>query len=234
MCVCVWGGWGWGGAPCRTLWRLARSLHAPAAGGHRGTPTPARLTCTCAPNGEQANGEFRGPDAAERYAETVQRACDAKGGKMGAFFIESGMSVAGVIIPPKDYLKRCYAIVRGAGGVCIADEVQTGFGRVGTHWWAFEQYGVVPDIVTMGKPFGNGMPLAAVVCTKEVASRVPPPPPSLPPSLPPSPCSLLAPHPQALCSSHNEPTCDVRTGAIQACVFVSSRRRTRLCVRAEA
>jgi 4-aminobutyrate aminotransferase-like enzyme len=59
--------------------------------------------------------------------------------------------------------------VRGAGGVCIADEVQTGVGRVGDHWWAFEQQGVVPDIVTMGKPFGNGMPLAAVVCTRALS-----------------------------------------------------------------
>jgi 4-aminobutyrate aminotransferase-like enzyme len=92
------------------------------------------------------------------------------GGRVSAFFIESGMSVAGVILPPPGYLTECYALVRAAGGVCVADEVQTGFGRFGSHFWGFQQQGVVPDIVTMGKPFGNGMPLAAVVCTRAVAA----------------------------------------------------------------
>lgn len=88
---------------------------------------------------------------------------------MAAFFVESGMSVGGVILPPSGYLPSAYESVRRAGGVCVADEVQVGFGRFGEHFWAFEQQGVVPDIVTMGKPFGNGMPLAAVVTTKEIA-----------------------------------------------------------------
>jgi 4-aminobutyrate aminotransferase-like enzyme len=61
-------------------------------------------------------------------------------------------------------------MVRAAGGVCVADEVQVGFGRVGSHWWAFETQGVVPDIVTMGKPIGNGHPLSALVTTREIAS----------------------------------------------------------------
>ena len=64
------------------------------------------------------------------------------------------------------YLRECYAHVRDAGGLCVADEVQTGFGRFGVHYWGFQQQGVVPDIVTMGKPFGNGMPIACVVTTK--------------------------------------------------------------------
>merc|ERR1712060_945487 len=66
-------------------------------------------------------------------------------------------------------LTTAYEAVRSAGGVCVADEVQVGFGRFGDHFWAFEQQGVIPDIVTMGKPFGNGMPLAAVVTTRAVA-----------------------------------------------------------------
>lgn len=70
---------------------------------------------------------------------------------------------------PADYLKSVYASVRAAGGVCIADEVQTGLGRIGTHFWAFEAHGVVPDIVVMGKPLGNGHPLAAVVTTRAIA-----------------------------------------------------------------
>lgn len=70
---------------------------------------------------------------------------------------------------PKNYLKETYQYVREHGGVCIADEVQVGFGRTGKHWWAFELQNVVPDIVTMGKPMGNGHPVAAVITTKEIA-----------------------------------------------------------------
>jgi 4-aminobutyrate aminotransferase-like enzyme len=83
------------------------------------------------------------------------------------------MSVGGVIIPDKGYISQSYKHVREAGGVCIADEVQTGFGRLGDkYYWAYQQAGPegVPDIVTCGKPFGNGMPLAAVVCTDAVSA----------------------------------------------------------------
>ncbi|MBZ0289312.1 MAG: aminotransferase class III-fold pyridoxal phosphate-dependent enzyme, partial [Anaerolineae bacterium] len=75
----------------------------------------------------------------------------------------------GQLALPDDYLKAAFEHVRTAGGVCVADEVQVGFGRVGTHMWAFEAQGVVPDIVTMGKPIGNGYPLGAVVTTRAIA-----------------------------------------------------------------
>jgi 4-aminobutyrate aminotransferase-like enzyme len=88
----------------------------------------------------------------------------------GAFICESILSCGGQIVLPENYLREAYRHVRRAGGVCIADEVQTGFGRVGSHFWAFETQGVVPDIVTMGKPIGNGHPLAAVVTTPEIAA----------------------------------------------------------------
>ena len=65
--------------------------------------------------------------------------------------------------------RQAYEAVRGAGGVCIADEVQTGYGRTGTHFWAFEKYGVVPDIVVLGKPIGNGHPIGAVITTRAIA-----------------------------------------------------------------
>ena len=71
---------------------------------------------------------------------------------------------------PDGYLAEVYRLVRAAGGVCIADEVQTGFGRVGTHFWAFEQHAVVPDIIVLGKPMGNGYPMGAVITTPEIAS----------------------------------------------------------------
>jgi alanine-glyoxylate transaminase/(R)-3-amino-2-methylpropionate-pyruvate transaminase len=73
---------------------------------------------------------------------------------------------------PDGYLKESYAHVRAAGGVCIADEVQTGFGRTGAHFWGFENQGVIPDIVTMAKGIGNGCPLAAVVTTPQVATAL--------------------------------------------------------------
>src|SRR5262252_11188856 len=78
-------------------------------------------------------------------------------------------SVGGQIVFPPAYLAEVYRHVRAAGGVCIADEVQVGFGRLGTHFWGFETQGVTPDIVVLGKPIGNGFPLAAVVTTNDVA-----------------------------------------------------------------
>jgi 4-aminobutyrate aminotransferase-like enzyme len=87
-----------------------------------------------------------------------------------AFIAESWPSVAGQMSLPADYLAAVYKAVRSAGGVCIADEVQTAYGRLGAHFWGFEAYGVVPDIVVLGKPIGNGHPIGAVVTTPEVAA----------------------------------------------------------------
>ncbi len=88
---------------------------------------------------------------------------------LSAFFCESILSCAGQVVLPDGYLAEAYKAVHEAGGVTVADEVQVGFGRVGTHFWAFETQGVVPDIVTLGKPIGNGFPLGAVVTTREIA-----------------------------------------------------------------
>jgi 4-aminobutyrate aminotransferase-like enzyme len=85
------------------------------------------------------------------------------------FIAETMPSVAGQIVLPDGYLNQVYDAVRGAGGVCIADEVQTGFGRIGTHFYAFEKYGIVPDIVVLGKPIGNGHPIGAVITTRTIA-----------------------------------------------------------------
>jgi 4-aminobutyrate aminotransferase-like enzyme len=87
-----------------------------------------------------------------------------------AFFAESLQGCGGQIVYPPGYLRAAFEAVRAAGGVCVADEVQVGFGRIGEHFWGFELDGVVPDIVTMGKPIGNGHPLGAVVTTPEVAA----------------------------------------------------------------
>jgi 4-aminobutyrate aminotransferase-like enzyme len=88
---------------------------------------------------------------------------------VAAFFAESVPGCAGQIVLPDGYLEAAYGHVREVDAVCVADEVQVGFGRVGSHWWAYETQGVVPDIVTLGKPIGNGHPMGAVVTTPEIA-----------------------------------------------------------------
>jgi len=111
------------------------------------------------------NGPFYNSDG---YHNQVVDACSKN--KIAAYIAESGLSIGGVVIHPENYLKNVYKTVRENGGVCIADEVQVGFGRYGTSFWGFEHSEVVPDIVTMGKPIGNGMPLACVCCTEAVAT----------------------------------------------------------------
>ena len=121
---------------------------------------------------------YRGPykygdaNAGKKYAADVQRIIEdlKKEGKAPAVFIcETLLGVGGQIPLPENYLKTTYEYVRAAGGVCIADEVQVGFGRIGDHFWGFELQNVVPDIVVLGKPIGNGHPLAAVIVTNEIA-----------------------------------------------------------------
>ncbi|MGB0835639.1 MAG: aminotransferase class III-fold pyridoxal phosphate-dependent enzyme [Psychrobium sp.] len=104
-----------------------------------------------------------------QYAVDKINQLSNSGKPLGGFICESLQGVGGNLIMPNGYLKTVYQAVRAAGGICIADEVQVGFGRVGSHWWAFETQDVVPDIVTLGKPIGNGHPLAAVVTTKAIA-----------------------------------------------------------------
>jgi len=119
--------------------------------------------------------DYPGQDLGKMYADEVAQAIakmQKEGKRPGCFIAESLQSCGGQILPPPNYLREVYKHVRAAGGLCIADEVQVGFGRVGTHMWAFQTQGndVVPDIVTMGKPMGNGHPVAAVVTTEEVAA----------------------------------------------------------------
>lgn len=110
------------------------------------------------------------PEAGRCYADDVKNLVDlATSGRVAGFIAESIQGVGGAVVFPDGYLQHAYAHVRAAGGVCIADEVQAGFGRTGTHYWGFETQGVVPDIVTMAKGIGNGAPLAAVVTTPEIA-----------------------------------------------------------------
>lgn len=113
------------------------------------------------------------PEAGRKYADDVKELIDyATSGRIAGFIAESIQGVGGFVEFPPGYLKHVYEHVRAAGGVCIADEVQTGFGRTGTHFWGFETQGVIPDIVTMAKGIGNGCPLAAVVTTPQIAQSL--------------------------------------------------------------
>jgi alanine-glyoxylate transaminase / (R)-3-amino-2-methylpropionate-pyruvate transaminase len=113
------------------------------------------------------------PAAGQKYAADVRELIGfATPGRIAAFIAESIQGVGGAVVFPDGYLKEAYAYTRAAGGLCISDEVQAGFGRTGTHYWGFETQGVIPDIVTMAKGIGNGAPLAAVVTTAEIAQTL--------------------------------------------------------------
>lgn len=122
---------------------------------------------------------FRGPhgkddaEAGRKYADDVRNLIQfGTSGQVAGFFAESIQGVGGAVVFPDGYLPHAYAHVRAAGGLCVADEVQAGFGRTGTHFWGFETQGVIPDIVTMAKGIGNGAPLAAVVTTPKIAQAL--------------------------------------------------------------
>lgn len=106
----------------------------------------------------------------EKYAKDVQDLIDyGTCGRVAGFISEAIQGVGGVIELAPGYLSSAYSSIKKAGGLCIADEVQAGFARTGTHFWGFEGHGVVPDIVTMAKGIGNGLPLGAVVTTPQIA-----------------------------------------------------------------
>jgi alanine-glyoxylate transaminase/(R)-3-amino-2-methylpropionate-pyruvate transaminase len=118
-------------------------------------------------------GRWTSPDSGPDYAADVKNVIDyATPGRVAAFIAESIQGVGGTVVFPDGYLAKAYEHVRAAGGLCIADEVQAGFGRTGSHYWGFETQGVIPDIVTMAKGIGNGYPLAAVVTTREIAAAL--------------------------------------------------------------
>lgn len=119
-------------------------------------------------------GKFTSDDAGELYANEVKKCIDdieIDNRGVAGFIIEPIISCGGQVELPDGFLKTAYQYVRASGGLCISDEIQTGCGRVGQHFWGFELHDVIPDIVTIGKPLGNGHPVAAVVCTEIVAKK---------------------------------------------------------------
>jgi len=133
--------------------------------GGDGRPDHVRV----APIPDAYKGLHRGDGAGSKYAAEFKRELDSLDQPLCAFISESIVSTGGQVPLASGFLKQAFEMTRAAGGVCIADEVQIGMGRVGTHFWGFEMHDVVPDIVTMGKPLGSGHPLAAVVTTPEIA-----------------------------------------------------------------
>ncbi|MFJ5255100.1 aminotransferase [Pseudomonas sp. NPDC088414] len=120
-------------------------------------------------------GEFRGLDSAPDYVRSVEAQLAhiaAQERQLAGFICEPVYGNAGGISLPPTYLKQVYALVRAQGGVCIADEVQVGYGRMGHFFWGFEEQGVVPDIICMAKGMGNGQPLGAVITRREIAEAL--------------------------------------------------------------
>lgn len=120
-------------------------------------------------------GPFRGPGSTAAYIDAVMptlERLDRDGKGLAGFICECVYGNAGGIPLPPGYLKEIYAMVRARGGVCIADEVQVGYGRLGHHFWGFEEQGVIPDIITIAKGMGNGHPLGAVITTRAIADAL--------------------------------------------------------------
>ena len=141
--------------------------------GPGGAGAPAHVHKVVMPDTYRGPYKAQEPGAGEKYARHIAEAADqimSSGKRLSAFICESALGCGGQIILPAGYLKAAFAHVRNAGSACIADEVQTGLGRFGSQFWAFEAQGVIPDIVTIGKPLGNGHPLAAVITTPEIAA----------------------------------------------------------------
>ena len=131
-------------------------------------PHVATIPAPDAYRGPHRHGE---PDLGERYAAYADEAIEAlrsRGHEPAALYIDPGLMSSGILDAPEGYLPALFARVRAAGGLCVADEVQSGFGRMGTHLWGFDALGGVPDIVTLGKPIGNGHPLAALLTRPEI------------------------------------------------------------------
>lgn len=129
----------------------------------RDSPIQTQRDCSCGPNECMACDNY-----VDQFKDVINHS-SPKGGQIAGVFIESIQGVGGTVQFPRNYVKQVAEMVRSNGGLYIADEVQTGFGRTGSNFWGFENHGVIPDIVTMAKGIGNGFPMAAVITTTEIA-----------------------------------------------------------------
>ena len=119
-------------------------------------------------------GIYRGKNCTKDYVNELKNVISKindSGKRLSTYIVEALMGCGGQIVLPDGFLKKSFKLVRESGGLCISDEVQIGFGRMGTDFWGFETCNVIPDIVTLGKSIGNGHPLSAVVTSKEIADK---------------------------------------------------------------
>ncbi|KAM6902513.1 alanine--glyoxylate aminotransferase 2, mitochondrial isoform 4-T4 [Xenentodon cancila] len=138
-------------------------FRGPWGGSHcRDSPVQTVRECSCTQGHCVANEHYIG-QLKETFATSVPT-------RIAAFFGEPIQGVGGAVQYPKNYLKEAYKLVRERGGICISDEVQTGFGRTGSHFWGFQGHDIIPDVVTLAKGIGNGFPMGAVVTTPEIAA----------------------------------------------------------------
>ncbi len=114
-------------------------------------------------------GKYTTKDAGSKYANDAIKLIKSSADPIALFIAEPIVGCGGQVPLAKGYLKEVYPAIRNQGGVCISDEVQTGFGRLGDHYWGYEAQEVIPDIVIVGKPMANGHPMGAVICTDEIA-----------------------------------------------------------------
>jgi len=134
------------------------------------TPTAAMQGFVHAMHPDAYKGAF-GPGAGiEPYLDELERTIfSSTSGRIAGMIVEPIQGFGGVVPMPPGYLPRAFEIARAAGGLCISDEVQTGFGRMGSHFWGFEAHDALPDIVVIGKGMGNGFPIAGVIARRDVA-----------------------------------------------------------------
>jgi 4-aminobutyrate aminotransferase-like enzyme/Ser/Thr protein kinase RdoA (MazF antagonist) len=138
--------------------------------GRRPEPWVATVPAPNSYNGPYRDNKSKLVESAKpRIGQAIEELSD-RGHPLAAFMFDTVYTSDGIRIPPEGFLESVFGRIRKAGGVCIADEVQAGFGRTGEFMWGFQRHGVVPDIVTLGKPIGNGHPIAAVVTTPEIAA----------------------------------------------------------------
>jgi 4-aminobutyrate aminotransferase-like enzyme len=153
---------------------LTEATHALSPEEWAGRERPAHVATVPAPDGYRGAYRREEDGWAERYAAHIDGAAQALGDRgLAAMYVDPAFTADGILSPPPGYLQEAARRVRALSGVLIADEVQSGYGRSGSHLWSFQASGIEPDMVVMGKPMGNGFPVAALVVRTDLLAAVP-------------------------------------------------------------
>jgi 4-aminobutyrate aminotransferase-like enzyme/Ser/Thr protein kinase RdoA (MazF antagonist) len=153
---------------------LSEATHALSPEEWAALERPAHVATVPAPDGYRGAYRREEDEWAERYAAHIDDAARVLGDRgLAAMYIDPAFTADGILAPPPGYLREAARRVRALGGVLVADEVQSGYGRSGSHLWSFQASGIEPDMVVMGKPMGNGFPVAALVARSELLAAVP-------------------------------------------------------------